>query len=92
MDKRGFPRTKASRKKFNHGFRTGDIVRADVPSHLKNPAIHIGRLSAKANGAFTITTSTRIVADIGKSYCQTLQRADGYGYQLKGGRDFLPIA
>ncbi len=91
MDARGFPRTKAKQKKFKHGFRTGDIVRADVPSHLKNPGIHIGRLSAKANGAFTITTSTRTVTDIGKNYCQTLQRVDGYGYQLKGGRDFLPI-
>ncbi len=80
MDKRGFPRTKAKQKRFNHGFRTGDIVRADVPSHLKNPGMHIGRLSAKANGAFTITTSTRTVTDIRKNYCQTLQRADGYGY------------
>jgi hypothetical protein len=90
MDKHGFPRTAAKQKKFTHGFRTGEIVRADVPSHLKNQGIHIGRMSAKANGAFTITTSTRTVTDIGKNYCQTLQRADGYGYQLKGGRDFLP--
>lgn len=90
MDKRGFPRTKAKQKQFTHCFRTGNIVRADVPSHLKNPGMHIGRLSAKARGAFTITTSTRTVTDIGKKYCQTLQRADGYGYQVKGGRDFLP--
>jgi hypothetical protein len=92
MDKRGFPRTKAKQKQFTHGFRTGDIVHADVPSHLKYPGRHIGRMSAKANGAFTITTSTRTVTDIGKAYCRTLQRADGYGYQLKGGRDFLPIS
>lgn len=91
MNKRGFPRTQAKQKKFTHGFRTGDIVRADVPAHLKNPGTHIGRLSAKASGAFTITTSTKTVTDIGKNYCQMLQRADGYGYQLKGGRDFLPI-
>jgi 5-methylcytosine-specific restriction endonuclease McrA len=91
MDKRGFPRTKAKQKKFTHGFRTGDIVRADVPSHLKNPGMHIGRMSAKAKGAFTITTSTRTVTDIGKNDCQTLQRADGYGYQLKGGCGFLSI-
>ena len=91
MDKHGFPRTKAKQKHFTHSFRTGNIVRADVPSHLKNPGIHIGRMSAKARGAFAITTSTRTVTDIGKKYCQTLQRADGYGYQVKGGRDFLPF-
>jgi 5-methylcytosine-specific restriction endonuclease McrA len=90
MNKHGFPRTKAKQKQFTHSFRTGNIVRADVPSHLKNPGKHIGRMSAKARGAFTITTGTRTVTDIGKKYCQTLQRADGYGYQVKGGRDFLP--
>jgi hypothetical protein len=91
MDERGFPRTKAKQKRFTHGFRSGDIVRADVPAHLKNPGKHVGRMSAKANGAFTITTSTGNVTDIGKKYCRTLQRADGYGYQLKGGRGFVPI-
>jgi 5-methylcytosine-specific restriction endonuclease McrA len=91
MDKHGFPRTKAKQKQFTHGFRTGDIIRASVPTHLKYPGRHVGRMSAKANGAFTITTGTRTVTDIGKKYCRTLQRADGYGYQLKGGRDFSPL-
>jgi 5-methylcytosine-specific restriction endonuclease McrA len=91
MDKHGFPRTKAKQKQFTHGFRTGDIVRTDVPpSHLKNPGRHVGRMSAKANGAFTITNSAGTVTDIGKKYCRTLQRADGY--QLKGRRDFIPIS
>ncbi len=91
VDKYGFPRSKAKQKQFKHGFHTGDIVRAYVPSHLKNPGRHVGRMSAKANGAFTITTGAGIVTDIGKKYCRTLQRADGYGYQLKGGRDFSPL-
>jgi 5-methylcytosine-specific restriction endonuclease McrA len=85
MNKYGFPRTKAKQKQFTHGFRTGDIVQAVVPSHLRYPGRHVGRMSAKANGAFTITTATGTVADIGKKYCRKLQRADGYGYQLKGG-------
>jgi 5-methylcytosine-specific restriction endonuclease McrA len=92
MDKHGFPRTKAKQKQFTHGFRTGDIVQADVPPHLKNRGRHVGRMSAKANGAFTITTRARTVTDIGKKYCRMLQRADGYGYRLKGGHDFLPIS
>ncbi len=91
MDSHGFPRSRPKQQKFKHGFRTGDIVRADVPPPLKNAGAHVGRMSARASGGFTISTSRGRVTDIGKKYCRTLQRADGYGYQLKGGRDFLPI-
>lgn len=91
MDKRGFPRTKPKHKRFTHGFRTGDIVRAKVPAHLKNPGVHVGRMSAKAKGGFTIVTASGTVADIGKTYCRLLQRADGYGYiHKKGGAAFPP--
>ena len=80
MDRYGFPRTRPKQKKLTHGFRTGDIVHAVVPSHLKNAGVHVGRMSAKANGAFTIATPGGAVTDIGKKYCRCLQRADGYGY------------
>lgn len=83
MDKYGFPRTKPKAKRFVHGFRTGDIVRAVVPAHLKHPGVHLGRMSAKAQGSFTIATHRGTVTDIGKNYCRCLQRADGYGYVLK---------
>jgi len=53
---------------------------------------YVGRMAAKASGAFTITTATRLVTDIGHRYCTCLQRADGYSYtHAKGGHDFLPI-
>jgi hypothetical protein len=91
MDKYGFPRTKAKRRSTKHAFRTGDIVRAVVPAHLKQAGTHVGRMAAKASGAFTITTTTGLVTDIGHRYCTCLQRADGYSYtHAKGGRDFLP--
>jgi hypothetical protein len=80
MSESGFPRTKPKVKHFPHEFRTGDIVRADVPARLKNPGIHVGRMSAKAKGGFTIYTNKGKVTDIGKNYCSILQRADGYGY------------
>jgi cobalamin-dependent methionine synthase I len=92
MDKYGFPRTKAKPKQFKHHFRTGDIVRARVPPHLKNAGVHVGRMAAKANGAFTIATARGLVTDIGKKYCQVLQRADGYGYHQKGEATFPPTA
>jgi 5-methylcytosine-specific restriction endonuclease McrA len=90
MDEHGFPRTKPKQKQFKHGFRTGDLVRAVVPAHLNNPGIHVGRMSAKANGAFTIATRSGKVTDIGKKYCRRLQRADGYGYLQKGEAAFPP--
>jgi hypothetical protein len=80
MSKAGFPRTKPKAKHFPHEFRTGDIVRADVPARLKNAGVHVGRMSARAKGGFTIYTNDRKVTDIGKNYCSVLQRADGYGY------------
>jgi len=89
-DKYGFPRTKA-KKKGMHGFQTGDIVKAVVPAHLKNAGIHIGRMSAKASGAFTIVTSSGTVTDIGSRYCRKLQRADGYGYSCLSAAFFPPI-
>ena len=58
----------------------GDIVRANVPVRLKNAGVHVGRMSVRAKGGFTIYTSRGKVTDIGKNYCRILQRADGYGY------------
>jgi hypothetical protein len=92
MDKYGFPRT-SPKKKGTHGFRTGDIVKAVVPSHLKHAGIHVGRMAAKASGSFTIVTGSGTLTDIGCRYCQKLQQADGYGYRFEKGekRRFLPI-
>lgn len=91
MNEDGFPRTGPKAKHFKHGFRTGDIVRADVPAPLKNAGTHVGRMSAKANGQFTLATARGTVSDIGKNYCRILQRADGYGYtHKKGGAAFAP--
>lgn len=80
MTDAGFPRTKPKAKRFPHEFRTGDIIQADVPARLKKAGVHVGRMSAKARGGFTIYTSRGKVTDIGKHYCRTLQHADGYGY------------
>src|SRR2546421_4108384 len=90
MDEYGFPRPKPKQKKFQHGFRTGDMVRAVVPAHLKHPGMHVGRISAKATGAFTIATRSGKATDIGKKYWRRLQRADGYGYLQTGETAFPP--
>jgi len=80
MDKFGFPRTGPKEKHPKHGFKTGDIVKAIVPVHLKRAGTHVGRMSAKASGSFTLAAKSGTVTDVGKKYCRKLQRADGYGY------------
>ncbi len=91
VDAYGFPRSRAKKASKKHAFRTGDIVRAVVPGHLKQAGIHVGKLSSKASGAMTIATAKGPMTDIGYRYCTLLQRADGYAYVLKGGRGFLPF-
>jgi len=91
MNEFGFPRTKPKAKHFSHPFHTGDIVKAVVPAHLKNSGAHTGRVSVKAKGAFTISTNKGKVTDIGKKYCQVLQKADGYAYSQKGEAAFPPV-
>jgi len=80
MNRYGFPRTDPKEKHPKHGFKTGDIVKAIVPVHLKRAGTHVGRMSAKASGSFTIVAPKGTVTDVGKNYCRKLQRADGYGY------------
>jgi hypothetical protein len=80
MTKFGFPCTDPKEKHSKHWFKTGDIVKAVVLSHLKRAGTYTGRISAKASGSFTIATKSGTVPDVGKNYCRKLQRADGYGY------------
>jgi hypothetical protein len=48
----------------------------------KNAGMHVGRMSAKASGSFTIATGTKTITDVGSRYCQLVQQADGYGYSF----------
>jgi 5-methylcytosine-specific restriction endonuclease McrA len=88
MDKYGFPRTGPKQVRRGHGFRTGDIVRAIVPSG-KNRGTHISRVAVRATGRFDITTRKRGVQSIGWQYCHLLQYADGYAYSLDSKRGLV---
>jgi hypothetical protein len=89
MDKRGFPRTRAKQRSCVQGFRTGDIVRAHVPSGKKSGS-YVGRVAVRASGSFNTTTKTATIQGVAARYCTPLHHADGYSYQ-KGERCFLPI-
>jgi 5-methylcytosine-specific restriction endonuclease McrA len=89
MNRYGFPRTRAKGQRVVKGFQTGDMVRAVVPTG-KRVGTYRGKVAIKANGQFTITTTTGTVPDISHRYCRLLQRADGYSYR-KGGHDCLSL-
>ena len=80
MNKYGFPRTKAKVSRTSHGFQTGDLVKAFVPTG-KRAGNYQGRVAIKATGSFSITTRERTVTDISYRYCQIIHRNDGYSYQ-----------
>ncbi len=89
VSKFGFPRTKAKSKKCVNGFQTGDLVVAKIPQGKKK-GTYIGRVAIRANGYFNITTATGTIQGIHVRYCQLLQKVDGYSYNPKKERCFLP--
>ena len=81
MDKYGFPRTSPKRARRVYGFKTGDVVKAVVPSGKKQ-GTHVGRVAIRAIGSFNISTASSTVQGIGWKYCRLVHRADGYSYSI----------
>jgi hypothetical protein len=75
-DKYGFPRLHKARRAVYFGFRTGDLVRAVIPSG-KYRGTHTGRVAVRARGRFRIGP-----VEVHYQYCRRVQRADGYSYQI----------
>jgi 5-methylcytosine-specific restriction endonuclease McrA len=72
----GFPRGYKMRQKQVRGFKTGDVVRAEVPPPLKTAGTHLGRVAVRASGSLRVGS----VDGINARYCVLVQRADGYEY------------
>ncbi len=89
MDAHGFPRTRAKEQSRVKGFRTGDLVRAVVPTG-KKAGVHVGRVAVRASGSFNLTTARGTVQGINARHCTILYRRDGYMY-AKGEAALLPI-
>lgn len=79
LTKHGFPRGFLMRQKQVHGFQTGDMVRAIVPT-AKKAGTHTGRVAVRKTGRFNIQTGQGAVQGISHKYCTVIQRGDGYGY------------
>ncbi|MCE6957869.1 HNH endonuclease [Cereibacter sphaeroides] len=81
LDRFGFPRGVLTRSKTAFGFRTGDMVRAEVPAGARAGA-HVGRVAIRATGSFNIQTAAGVVQGVSHRHCRLLQRGDGYGYSF----------
>jgi HNH endonuclease/RRXRR protein len=76
VDAAGFPRGYLTREKRIRGCSTGDLVRAEVPEHLKTGGVHLGRVAVRASGSFRVGKTD----GINVRYCRVIQRLDGYDY------------
>jgi 5-methylcytosine-specific restriction endonuclease McrA len=88
-DKYGFPRLIRPRTKRHHGFATGDLVRAVVPTGKKQ-GTHTGRVAVRATGSFNITTAHETVQGIAHRHCQLLHHNDGWNYSHRKEAALLP--
>ncbi len=78
----GFPRGYLMQSKSVHGFTTGDMVRAVVPTG-KKVGEYIARVAIRASGFFNLQMAPGVIQGISHKYCRLLQRGDGYGYQIQ---------
>ncbi|PWT75217.1 MAG: HNH endonuclease [Chloroflexi bacterium] len=85
----GFPDKAPKATSVVGGFRTGDLVRAQVPASSKKAGTYVGRIAIRASGSCNIQRATGPIQGIHYRYCRPLQRADGYTY-AKGARAVLP--
>ena len=79
LDRFGFPRGFLLRQKQVHGFQTGDMVIASVPSGKKQGR-HAGRVAIRASGNFNIQTAEGVIQGINSKHCHLVQRSNGYHY------------
>jgi 5-methylcytosine-specific restriction endonuclease McrA len=86
MNKFGFPKLNKdgsqvvrTRQKEFHGFKTGNMVRAIVPTG-KNAGNHVGRVTVRAGRVFDLTTSKGRLQSINWKYFQPIWKTDGYSY------------
>jgi 5-methylcytosine-specific restriction endonuclease McrA len=79
VNSNGFPRGYLIRTKSVNGFRTGDLIKARVPSGKKE-GTYLGRVAVRANGSFDIQTPSGTVQAISHRHCRRILAGDGYTY------------
>jgi 5-methylcytosine-specific restriction endonuclease McrA len=79
VDRYGFSKGKPKQGGRVKGFRTGDMVKAVVPTGARK-GTYTGRVLVRARGWFDIVTKTGRVTDISSKYCRLVQKTEGYRY------------
>jgi hypothetical protein len=79
--KDGFPIRYRKRQKVHHGFQTGDLERAVVPTG-KKARTYVGRVLARTRGSFDLITKADRIDEINVRYCKPIRRNDGYTYHI----------
>lgn len=77
-DKYGFPRCRPKCPSRVFGFKTGDIVKANLLKG-KNKGSNTGRVLVRKTGSFKVDKAD----GINYKYCRHLHKADGYSYDIK---------
>jgi 5-methylcytosine-specific restriction endonuclease McrA len=90
VDRYGFRRGILSNKKFCKGFKTGDMVTADVPKG-KNAGAHTGRVAIRQCGSFNIQTGDGTIQGVSWKYFTMVSKADGYNYKYEKLLRLLPM-
>ena len=89
VNKYGFPRTTSKKSKLIHGFKTGDLVKANIPSG-KYKGSYCGRIAVRSSGYFNLKTKNKLLP-VSWRHCFMLQANDGYNYLTKKQEQrFLP--
>ncbi|MDR1313505.1 MAG: HNH endonuclease, partial [Deltaproteobacteria bacterium] len=77
-DRHGFPRLRLPSAKDVHGFRTGDMVRADIPKG-RHAGTHVGRVAVRKSGSFAVKTMDGVISSSWK-HCRLLRKGNGYSW------------
>jgi 5-methylcytosine-specific restriction endonuclease McrA len=80
MNRYGFPEKAPKASSVIGGLRTGDMVRAVVPSG-KYKGIHRGRIAIRSSGFCNIQTRQKTLQGVHYRHCHPLHRGDGYSYE-----------
>lgn len=77
----GFPRGFLMQGKYVRGFKTGDLVVAEVRTG-KKAGRHYGRVAVRASGSFNIQTRSETIQGVSWRHCRLVQRSGGYALSL----------
>lgn len=90
-DRFGFPRAFLMRQKSVHGFQTGDLVSASVPTGKYVGRYPLAEVRVRASGSFDLFgPSGKLAQGIRHTHCRRRQRFDGYTYALSPQKNGVP--